>query len=328
MKSSEIMSALPIWSKATAEALLSSPAWAMPCRLGETNAILRKTDIRPIDTLDVVVLLEDEKHILSIADAPRFNDLHAIWGSRADVLEPILLALVEKNCGELLQLVENAARHQLKIVEIGKGTFDSSGDAALDSGRHPGHEDDSVAGMESKPVHESAAESARRQDDGTLTFQVDDIVFSITSSPALVSALGQLRFIDVSHPSVRAQTLSFETELAVFAMSAVDLASLAIGDAILLPEVGTVPPRFIVDGRFLVDGNGVVPYVDDGRVRVIDAEKHSMTLGTLFDKAETPQTIEYSKPSQLRLVQSGRTIAVGRLDHVGDQPAFQIESLS
>ena len=115
MKPHEILSMLPQWADAAPEALLDSPAWAMPCRLGEDSTALRAADVKPCDTLNLAVLLDGERHVLSIADSPRFADIHALWPSRADVPEPILLALVEKECGPLLQLVENAVRRQLKI---------------------------------------------------------------------------------------------------------------------------------------------------------------------------------------------------------------------
>ena len=108
MKPHEILSMLPQWADAAPEALLDSPAWAMPCRLGEDSTVLRTADVRPGDTLNLAVLLDGERHVLSIADSPRFADIHALWPSRADVPEPILLALVEKECGPLLQLVDSS----------------------------------------------------------------------------------------------------------------------------------------------------------------------------------------------------------------------------
>ena len=203
MKPHEILSMLPQWADAAPEALLDSPAWAMPCRLGEDSAALRAADVRPGDTLDLAVLLDGERHVLSIADSPRFTDVHALWPSRADVPEPILLALVEKECGSLLQLVENAVRRQLKIEGLAPDGPD---------GR-------------------------------TLFAQVNDVVFGLTRSPTVEAAFGQLRFIDCAHQAVRDTVLPCETELAAFTLQAAELASLAVGDALLLPEVGTVPPR-------------------------------------------------------------------------------------
>ena len=291
MKSPEILSALPRWSSASSKTLLDSPAWAMPCRLGDEPATLRLAEVEPYDTIDLSVLLDDERHVLSIADSPRFADLHALWPSRADVPETILLALVERECGILLQLVENAVRRQLKIEGL-------------------------------------AAEAS----DGPMLFaQAQDAVFGITRSHVVEAALGQLRFIDCSHPSVRAETLPAEVEYAAFALPAEDAAALAAGDALLVPEIGTVPPRLVVDGRFVVDGNGIAPFAADERFRVVSADPRTVTLGELFDAAEdaarTPAMPDCPPLQQLRLVQNGRTMALGRLERLGDQPSIIIESV-
>ena len=287
MKPHEILSMLPQWADAAPEELLDSPAWAMPCRLGDDSTVLRTADVRPCDTLDLAVLLDGERHVLSLADSPRFTDVHALWPSRADVPEPILLALVEKECGPLLQLVENAVRRQLKI----EGLATDGPDAR------------------------------------TVFAQVNDVVFGLTRSPTVEAAFGQLRFIDSAHQAVRDTVLPCETELAAFTLPAADLASLAVGDALLLPEVGTVPPRLVVDGRFVVDGNGVLPFQDDGRLRVVGAEARTLTLGELFDRARNPAEEKSAAPAQLRLVASGKAAAHGRLERLASHPAFVVESL-
>ena len=285
MKPLEILSMLPKWAKAKPETLLDSPAWAMPCRLGEESATLHLSEVRPSDTLNLSVLLDGDRHLLSIADSPRFADLHALWATRAEVPEPILLALVEKECGVLLQLVENAVRRQLKVDGLASDV----------------------------------------PDERTVFAQVDDVVFGLTRSTAVESAFGQLRFIDADHESVRAVTLPCETEIAAFVLSAADLSSLAAGDALLLPEVGTVSPRLVVDKRFSVDENGVAPFKDDGRLRVVAEESRAITLGELFDRAQNPVAESEAKPPQLRLVSSGKVVAHGRFDQIASHPAFIVE---
>ena len=271
MKPLEILSALPKWANAAPESLLDSPAWAMPCRLGDASATLRAAEVRPGESLDLAVLLDGERHLLSIADSPRFADLHALWATRAEVPEPILLALVEKECGVLLQLVENAVRRQLKVEGL----------------------------------------ASDGPDERTFFMQVEDVVFGLNTA----------------HQSVREEQLPCETEVASFVLSAADIASIAVGDALLLPEVGTVPPRLVVDGRFLVDENGVAPFSDDGRLRVVDAAPRTISLGELFDRAESPVEEADAKPSQLRLVSSGKTLAEGSLDKLAGQSAFVVEAV-
>ena len=294
MKPSEILGSLPKWKSASPDELVASPAWAMPCRLGETVCTMRLDAIRPADTLDVDIRLEDDPHVLSLTDSPRFENLHSLWASRADVPEPIMLALVEKECGQLLQLVENAARRQLKIV-----------------------------GLSAPDEHAGERLCARICADGE-----ELLTFAITSSRSLVAAFGKLAFIDATHPSVRDETLPAETEIASFVLSAADVSSLAVGDALLMPEVGSVPPRLVVDGRFLVDQNGVASYVDDGRFRVLDADARTVTLGALFDQAQTPTPGATTEPTQLRLVASDKEIARGHLGRIASHPAFMVEALS
>ena len=81
-----------------------------------------------------------------------------------------------------------------------------------------------------------------------------------------------------------------------------------------------------MDGRFVVDESGVAPFADDGRCRVVAAEMRNVSLGELFDAAENPRRVEGEAPGQLRLTQGGKTIAYGRLDRLGEQPAFIVES--
>ena len=300
MRSLEILQTLPKWAKARPEQVLDSPAFAMPCRLGDESVTLRRADFEVSDTLDLAVLFGDAPHTLSLARAPRFAELDKIWDSRADVPEPIVLALAEKDCGALFQLLENIVRRQFKIVSLAAA---SAGGAA------------------------SAAERCG--------FRVDDVSFSLSRSETVVAALGNVRHLDLSHASLRGETLSAETEYAAFALPAADLAMLAVGDALLLPEIGSVPARLVVDGRFVADGNGVSSYADDGRCRVVAAESRTVTLGELFDMAEGAPTDAAAileslnrvptVNTALRLMRSGETLAQGRLDLLGDQPAFVVD---
>ena len=287
MKPLEILVAIPKWATATPDQILDSPAFAMPCRLGEEQVSLRLGAVQPGDTLDLAILFGDEPHSLRLARSPRFPELDKVWDSRADVPEPILLALVEKECGPLLQLLENAVRRQLRLVGL----------------------------------------AANSDPDARMVFaQVNDVVFSLTRSETVTAAFGILRHLDFASPELRSETFTAETEYAAFALAAADLASLSVGDALLVPEIGSVPPRLVVDGRFAVDESGVSPFADDGRCRVVAAEMRTVSLGELFDAAENPRRVEGEATGQLRLMQSGKKIANGRLERLGEQPAFVVES--
>ena len=287
MKPFEILSALPQWSGLGPDAIVDLPAFALPCRLGDESATLVLGAMHPADTISLSIQLEDEPHVLSLARSLRFKELDAIWDSRAEVPEPILLALVEKDVGPLLQLVENAVRRQLKLVGLAE---------------------------------------AESPDAPTLFAQVDDIVFSLTRSATVTAAIGNLRNLDLTHESIRSVTLPSLTEYAAFSLTTSEASGLSIGDAVLLPEMGTVPVRLVVDGRFAVDANGVTRYNAGDLVHVFDATAKDITLGELFDAAESPRAIEAMPSGALRLVAEGKSLAVGRLDRLGNQSAFIVET--
>jgi len=288
MKPFEILSSLPQWSGLGPDDIVDSPAFAMPCRFGEESVSLVLGATHPADTIQLSIQLEGEPHVLSLARSSRFKELDAIWDSRADVPEPILLALVEKDAGPLLQLVENVVRRQLKLIGLAAG--------------------------------------AESPDARTLFAQVDDVVFSLTRSATVTAAIGNLRNLDLTHESIRSVTLPALTEYTAFSLTPSDASGLSIGDAVLLPEMGTVPARIVVDGRFVLDANGVSRYNAGDLVYVFDATEKDITLGDLFDVAETPRAVEATPSGTLRLVAGNKTLATGRLDRLGDQPAFIVEA--
>ena len=292
MKPIEILSSLPPWSTAAPETVLDSPAFAMPCRLGDTSGVLRHAPVDPAESemLALTVAFGDEAHMLCLSRSPGFPELDKIWDSRAEVPEMVLLALVERECGPLFQFLENAVRKQLKLI-----------------------------GLVSAPASQPHC--------GMIAFQVGDILFSITRSGTVTSALGLLRNLDLAHEAIRAQSLPAEIEYASFVLPEADLVVLAPGDAVLLPEIETVPPRLVVDGRFVIDANGVAPYAADTFLRVRAAEGRNLALGEVFDAVESPPPPPPAVAGmQLRLIRSGRGVATGHLDRIGDQNAFVVEA--
>ncbi len=295
MKPLEILCARPHGVDATPAAILASSAFAMPCRWGDEPAVLRLNAVHPSDTLALSVCFGDEPHTLALARSSRFAELDAIWEARADVPDVLLLALVERACGPLFQLLENAVRRQMRLVGL-----------------------------------------AGEADAAALSFRVADVAFTLSQSNTVVAALGTLRNLDPADATLRAVALSAEAEYAAFALSDADGAGLAPGDAVLLPELGACAPRLVVDGRFIADATGVVPYREttegDVRppVRVRAARPSTLTLGELFDAAEgglRPDGIAAPAVADaLRLVRDGRTLATGSLGRVGDHAAFIVET--
>lgn len=295
MKPLEILCARPRGVDATPAAILASSAFAMPCRLGDEPAALRLNAVRPSDTLALAVCFGDEPHVLALARSPRFAELDAIWEARADVPDVLLLALVERACGPLFQLLENAVRRQMRLVGL-----------------------------------------AGEADAAALSFRVADVAFTLSRSDTVVAALGTPRNLDPADATLRAVALPAEAEYAAFALSDADGAGLAPGDAVLLPELGACAPRLVVDGRFVADATGVVPYRETAEgdvrppVRVRAARPSTLTLGELFDAAEgglgSGAIPAPAVADALRLVREGRTLATGSLGRVGDQAAFIVET--
>ena len=266
---------------------------------------MRLDAIRPADTLNVLVRFENEEHVLGLADSPAFPELHAVWASKSEMPEPVLLALLEKECSGLFQLLENAVRRQLAVVGLAKA-----------------------------PSAEETALAARVSSGGA-----DVLTFTLTNSPMVTTALGLLRNIDVAHPSVREMQLAGELELAAFALSSSDVPS--TGDALLIPEIdlsaADAPVRLIVDGRFAAQAEtGLASWADDGRWRVVRAEGVSISFGDLADFADgTTQWAASSAlaplgalrlETALKLVRNGQTLATGRLVRLGEQAAMSIDA--
>ncbi len=285
MKTTEILSALPQWCNAKADEIVASPAWAMPCRFGDVQAVMRAGEIRPspAELLVLAIRFEGERHILGIAPSPRFPELSRVWASRADVPEPILLALAEKECGALFQMLENTMRRQF-----------------------------SIDGMSHEPVP-----------DNSIVLQIEDVVFTLSRSTTVLTALGQLRYIDAANGQLRATMLAAEAEYCAFALPAEDVAALAPGDAVLLPELAETAPRLIVEGVVALDGGELAPLAEDSLVHVRGALPCSVSLGEVIDaSAKAPEP-----SSPLKMTQGAHTLALGRLETLGEQRALVIDRI-
>lgn len=306
MKPLEILAALPAFAKAEPDSIIGSPAFSMRCRLGDAVVSVRPADIAPAsdDILPLSVTFGDEPHALGIARSPRFPELDKIWDARADVPAPILLALVERECGPLLQMLENAVRKQLRLIGVMSGEgleVPKAGSLALELFNSP------TLQPPSPPI----------------------LRFTLTRSDAVVSAFGVLRNIDLAHESIRSVNLPCECEYAAVAVAESDFAALEPGDAVLMPELGESSPTLVVDGRFAIDGNGVSPYPGDALAHVREAVTREISLGEVFDATEgNPPKVEGLKADArnppLRLMFRGQTVATGRLDRVGGQLALII----
>ena len=315
MNSLDILSALPPFRGWSSAEVLASPAWAMPCRLGsEDGRLVAEGALQPADPLRLAVRFADAPATLALADSPIFPELHALWSSRAEVPAPILLALVEKECGPLLQLLENAAGRQLAVDGLADGE-----------------------------TADGKAFALRRATGEELCS------FALTLPPAVLDSFGALRNLDTAHPSVRELALPAVLQIAAPVLSSADLESLAPGDHLLLPEV-TPPPTDSPDGQapscpeatLIVSGllaaapAGLAPWADPGTLRVVLSDPATLPLGDLLDLASG--AIDHSsfvlRHSSLRegaalaLLRGPATLASGRLGAVAAQPSFEIETVT
>ena len=118
MNEMHVLSSWPGWAEKTPEDLLRHEAWSMRVRWGDDEARLRFSDNRPRDVLALKIAFDDEEHFLGIGEREAFPDLAALWDRKKELPGTLMLALVEKECGKLLQLLENAVRCQLKIIDL------------------------------------------------------------------------------------------------------------------------------------------------------------------------------------------------------------------
>ncbi len=311
----DILSALPPFRDWSPADVLASPAWSMPCRLGsEEGRLVAEGALLPADPLRLAVRFADDPATLALADSPIFPELHALWSSRAEVPAPILLALVEKECGPLLQLLENAAGRQLAVDGLADGE-----------------------------TADGKAFALRRATGEELCS------FALALPPAVLESFGALRNLDVANPAVREIELPAVLQLAAPVLSSADLESLAPGDHLLLPEV-TPPPAdgpdgqaptcpeatLIVSGLLAAAPEGLAPWTDPGTLRVVLSDPATLPLGDLLDLASgaTDHSSLVARHSPLRegaalaLLRGPATLASGRLGAVAAQPSFEIETVT
>lgn len=301
MKPSEILQAMPGWDKAKGREILDSSAWAMPCRVGDAQCSIRFDAPAPEDVFSIDVTFDDVPHVLSIAKNPNFKELFSIWDNLSAIPSPILLALAEKECGGLFQLIENAVRRQLKI----KGVASSKPDAVR-TGRLVAPDGSTIA------------------------------IFSLSDTPFLDEALGNMRFIDTAHPVIRELEFSAQLEYAAFAMPPQDAATLGVGDAVLLPELdpgaSSWPVAVVVEGRLAATKEaGLAVWKDDGRVRIVAPAPVKVRFAELAEFAAGGAFFGDTRPlaenTPLALVQGGRIVAKGRLEKVASQNAFVADEI-
>lgn len=122
MDAHELLRSWPGLDRLDAVAVLAHPAWRMPVGYeddGMSLVVDAAASPRP-DELLLAVTLDDVANVLGISDSPNFPDLHLLWQRRAELSEALVVALVEKEVGVLLQTVEKLTRKELRLVGLAK----------------------------------------------------------------------------------------------------------------------------------------------------------------------------------------------------------------
>lgn len=202
MNELELLARWPGWADKRPADLLNEPSWALRTRWGDEEVRLRLTDNRPRDLIALKIAFDDDEHFLGLGRREAFPDLAALWDRKADIPQTLVLALVERECGKLLQLLENTVRRQLRVI-----------------------------GLTDAEAREGTRGFEVVRKDGSIVAD-----FALTVSDAIIEAFGDLAAIDVTHSSVRNQLRPAIAEYAHFSLGP-ESAALAPGDWLLVPEL-------------------------------------------------------------------------------------------
>ena len=281
MNEEELIEKWPGIAGAAAEAIFGREAWAMNVGYAGNDATLVKDATRERDVIGLAIRFDDEPHFLAFAVSDAYPELSKVWELKTKLPNEVLLALIEKECGAVLQTLENASRRQL-----------------------------SVAGL--VPREEVGAKNVAAQAFALKDAKGNTVCdFSLSLSKALVEEFGRVENLDVDHESIRALTRPARVEYAAFSLTDEELKSLAPGDHLLLPEIGSESPKWVTDTPA------------DDLVHVLGATVGELSFKDFADDAlpEPPEA------SALILLHKGHAVAEGRLARLGEQPAFAVEGL-
>ena len=279
VKPIDLLSKLDAFAGLGPQEILSHPAWGVPVQWGGDSAVLRADAVAPAETLNLSVRFGADACVLGLVPSEAFPELAKLFPVRDEVPQPILLAVVEKEAGPLLQMLENVMRQELSVQ--GLAEFPAEGARAF------------------RVVAEGGADAP---------------TFTLTFSETMLRELGDLRYLDGTHPSIADTKISMEVAYAVFDLSAEEEAGLAPGDYLLLPEMSAEKP-----GRVCLPGT-----LPADRLRVVAAERADVPFATAL---QDDLRCAPAGTDDLVLMRGDRRIASGRLSKLGEQPALAVEAL-
>ena len=224
MDAFELFRNWPTWQRAGAGKVLASPAWRLDAMFGDRRGVLRLVPPSDDEFLWLEVDFEGERHRLGVPDLETFAELHQVWSLRDRLPAEVRLALVELDCGTLLQMLEDVMRRQLSLV----GFADEAPSAGV-----------------------RQFEVTFPEDGG------ENVRFVLDLSPSMEIDLGRVENIDLAHESIRSLAREVEAEYAELDLPEEALASLGEGDLLLVPE--DAEPRWLLE----VPDDGIVHVLAD-----------------------------------------------------------------
>lgn len=199
----------PGWANANASRVLASPAWRFTAKFGGKSAVLTRDadsatltgDGATLPRISLAITQDGAPGVVTFEPSSLFPDLFALKDHLGDLPREVLLALVEKECGQLFQFFE----------DVGRQSF-------------------SVAGLSDAPS--KGMGFVLTTEDGTVRFAID-----VPSSVELF--FGEISNLDAGHASIRELTRAVTARYAALELSDVDADALKAGDCLVLPEKGS-----------------------------------------------------------------------------------------
>ena len=278
MVANEKLAEWPELAKLTAEEICAHPAWRIICEWRDEPCVMRRATMKPRDIAALSIRLNGKECFFGIPDREAFPDLHELWAVKRDLPANLLLALVEKECGEMFQILENALKAQVALV-------------SLDSPE--------------KRIACEAFEIVAM--DGSVRAR-----FVLEMLPEVLAEFGRLRHLDQTHASIRSLEKPMQAMYAEFRLPEDDVASLAAGDYLLLPELE------------VSKGEWIERIEDDELVRVVAPRASGIKFSEFADGVMP----ELPSPSSVEMMVGARLFARGRMDVLGIVPAFVVEEVA
>lgn len=202
MNARDQMKSWPSLAGLTSGEILAASAWRCPVEFDGAEAELtHAADPVAEDELFLSLTFDGDPHVLGLGDSARYPDLHLLWSRRGELPDELLIALVEKECGAVLQLLENLSRCEIKLC-----------------------------GIAARPT------SAER-----LAFGIglggETLTLTLDLPAALTEEFGRLDCLDPAHSFVRGQTRAVRAAYATLPLEADGVSELKEGDYLVLEDL-------------------------------------------------------------------------------------------